>query len=404
LPAYESLCLVSLVALAGLVLLSARFARQIPYGTLVLACLAATPVVGVQLFGNLTELPFGAALMGMATALAVGRSPVSWWTAATCALLALSLRYAGVIAYAILWMWIVIQARRLRADGTIVKAVMALACSTLIAMGLLFWNLRATGHLSGASRASTESLGLAAWPSHVADLGWAPSSALMLGRLHDRLGTAAVGQLLGVCSSLALAALCLWGWMKPQFPWVRALAFVAFSYGAGMTVLRSIGTFDPLFNGRVVLPALFPLGLVACAQFSVRWPRLVVAACVGLLANGIASTARGLSREIAGEIQGAVPLLRSRLRTGDYVQINDHAFSVAAYVPQRTLRMWPETWRPEDAQRFIVVAAETLDRGGTPGPLSPEWRALAGHLVAEGTYQRILDTPALLVLERNTRP
>jgi hypothetical protein len=400
LPAHAALCLVSLLALAVLVTLGNRFAQDLPYGALALSALAATPVIGVQLFGNLTELPFAAALLGFATALAAWSQRAAWWGAAACALLALSLRYAGVIAYAALWIWLVLHARRVREGGLLGSAVIAVGCSTLIAAGLLLWNLSATGHLSGAPRDAAENLGLAAWPSHVADLGWSPFSALMLGGLRDRVGGSSFnGQLLGILSSLALAALCLWGWAKSRFPWVRALAFVAFFYGAGLTALRSIGAFDPLYNGRMLLPALFPLGLVALAQLSGRWPRLVAGACTILLAAGIASSARGLSREIAGDIRGAVPLLRDRLRASDIVQINDQAFSLAAYLPQRTVRTWPESWREDEAQRFLVIAAESVDRRGTPGPLPAAWKTLAGRLVAHGTHRWLLDTPSLMVLE-----
>jgi len=403
LPAYEALCLVSLLALTVLVLLGNRFAKDLPHGAFALSTLAAIPVVGVQLFGNLTELPFAAALLGLATALAAWSQRAAWWGAATCALLALSLRYAGVIAYGALWIWLVLHARRLRQGGLLGSAVIAAACSTLIATGLLLWNLRATGHLSGAPRVAAENLGLSAWPSHVADLGWAPFSALMLGGLRDRVGGSSFsGQLLGSLSSLALALLCVWGWAKPRFPWIRALAFVAFFYGAGMTVLRSVGAFDPLYNGRMLLPALFPWGLVAIAQFSGRWPRLVAGACTLLLAAGLASAARGLSREIAGDVRAAVPILRERLRAGDGVQINDQAFSLAAYLPQRTFRTWPESWREDEALRFVVVAAEAVDRRGTAGPLPAAWRTLAGQLIARGTHRRLLDTPSLIVLERLT--
>jgi hypothetical protein len=405
LPAYEALCLLSLSALAFLVLLGSRFVRELPNGTLALSALAATPVLGVQLFGNLTELPFAAALLGFATALAAWPRRDAWWSAAACALLALSLRYAGVIAYAALWIWLVLYARQLRKGGLLGSAAIAVVCSTLIAAGLLLWNLYATGYLSGAPRDAAENLGLAAWPSHVADLGWTPFSALMLGGLRDRVGGSRFsGQLFGSLSCLTLTALCLWAWAKPRFPWVRALAFVAFFYVAGMTVLRSVGAFDPLYNGRVLLPALFPLGLVACAQFSGRWPRLVAGACALLLAAGLASAARGLSREIAGDVRAVVPLLRDRLRDGDGVQINDQAFSLAAYLPQRTFRTWPESWREDEAQRFVVVAAEAVNRRGTPGPLPAAWRILAGQLVARGTHRWLLDTPSLMVLERTTAP
>jgi hypothetical protein len=400
LPAYQALCLVSLLALAMLGLLGNCFTKDLPHGALALSALAATPVIGVQLLGNLTELPFAAALLGLATALAVGRAPIAWWSAAACALLALSLRYAGVIAYPMLWIWLALHVRPLRQDGFLGSAVVALACSTVTAAGLLLWNFRATGHLSGASFASAEDLGLAVWPSQVAAFGWAPFSALMLGGLRDHVGGhSLLGQLIGSLSSLALGALCLWGWAKPRFPWVRVLAFVSFAYGAGMTVLRSTTSFDSLYNGRMFLPALIPLGLVAIAQFSGRWPRLVAGACTVLLAIGIASSTRGLSREIAGNVRDAVPLLRDRLRTTDSVQINDQAFSLAAYLPQRTFRTSPESWRPDEAQRFLVIAAEPVGRRGTPGTLPTAWKTFAEQLVAGGTHRWLLETPSLLVLE-----
>jgi hypothetical protein len=363
--------------------------------------LAATPVVGVQLFGNLTELPFAAALLGLVTALAAGPRPAAWWMAAGCALLALSIRYVGVIAYAVLWAWWGVQACRPGAGRRLGAATIAVVSSTLAATGLLLWNLHATGSLSGALRDAPDHLGIAAWPQHAADLGWSPAAALMLGELRGLAGGNALGgRLLGMLFSLTGATVCLWAWLRPRFPWVRPFALLAFAYGAGMTVLRSAGNFDSLYGARVFLPILFPLGIVAIAQSSGRWPRLAVVACTGLLVAGFVSAARGLSREIAGDIREAVPLLRARLNAGDGVQINDQAFSLAAYLPQRTRRAWSESWSEKEAERFLVVAAKPVDRRGTPGPLSPAWRAFAAEMVAQGRYRRLRDSSSLLVLER----
>jgi hypothetical protein len=401
LPAYDALCAVSLLALAVLVLIGNRLAVDLPRGGLAVIALAATPVIGVQLFGNLTELPFAAEMLGLAAALAAWQRRRTWGLAAACALLALSTRYAGVIAYGVLWIWLAAHAPALRRAGGFGPAAAAVVASTLAAAALLLWNLHATGYLSGAPREAAEGLGVAAWPGHVADLGWAPVAALMLGSLRTLAGGAGLaGRLVGWLLSLAGATVCVWAMLRPRLPWVRALAFVAFVYGAGMTVLRSAGSFDALHGARVFLPALFPLGLIAAAQCSGRWPRSVAAASVAVLAAGIVSSARGLSQEIAGDVRAAVPVLRPRLQPGDGVQINDSAFSLAAYLPQRTDRAWPASWREDAAHRFLVVAAAPLDRAGTPGPLAPAWQALAARLVAQGTHRRLLDTPALLILER----
>ncbi|HUK88731.1 MAG TPA: hypothetical protein VLT85_13780 [Terriglobales bacterium] len=403
LPAYVALFLVSLLALAALIWVGSRFTCDLPGGALVLCGFAAAPVIGVQLLGNLTELPFAAALLGLAGSLAVASRRAAWWSAAACALLALSLRYAGVLAYAALWIWLAREARRLHKRGILRSAVMAACGATAIATGLLLWNLRATGHLSGAPREAAENLGLAAWPVHAAQLGWSPVSALMLGGLRDRLGAdGLLGLLAGGLSTLAGAGLCLWAWARPRFPWIPAMAAVALCYGLGMTVLRSSGTFDSLDNGRMFLPALFPLGLVAAAQCAARWPRVVAGAGILALAAGGAAAARGLSREIGGDVHGALTLLRGRLHAGDQVQINDQAFALAAYLPQRTARTWPDAWRDQAAARFLVVAAEPTDRAGTPGVLPPAWRSLAARLVRQGTHRWLLDTPGLLVLERET--
>ena len=401
LPAYDALCALSLLALLGMVLLGSRLAADLPSRALVVTALAATPVIGVQLFGNLSELPFASALLGLACALAAWQRRGAWAGAAGCALLALSLRYAGVIAFALLWIWLAAHARAMRRAGTLVAGLSAVIGSSLAAAALLLWNLRVTGYLSGASRQAVAGLGLVAWPHHVGDLGWSLPSALMLGSLRVASGGEALtAQTIGWALCLGAVAVCLWGCLRPCRPWVRAVSSLALAYGGGMTVLRSIGTFDALYDGRDFLPAVFPLGLVAAAQCSPRWPRAVAAVGVIWLAAGVISSVRGLSREIAGDIRAAVPVLQARLGPGDGIQINDHAFSLAAYFRQPTYRTDPQTWRADGAQRFLVLAAAPIDRRGTPGTLSPAWQAFVARNRAQGTLRPLLETPALLVFER----
>jgi hypothetical protein len=167
-----------------------------------------------------------------------------------------------------------------------------------------------------------------------------------------------------------------------------------------MVILRTVGSFDALYNARTFLPVIFPIGLVLAGQFTTRRECLVHGlAWIICIAGGV-SAVRGISRQIGGEVGPAVPLLKSRLRKDDGVQINDFAFSLTAYIPQRTYRAWPEFWLQNPKERFLVVAAQALDHSGTPGTVDPAWQSLCGQLVRQGSHQWLMQTPGLLVLER----
>ena len=262
LAAYPALTLVSLVALAVLTRITAGFL----HGRLIVCALACAPIVGVQVFGAATELPFAAALLGLAAAVAAWPRPSAFWAAAACAVLALGLRYAGVLAFGALWAALAGDARKLREAGRLLHASAAVVSATLVALGLLAWNLSVTGHLSGADRVSPDRLGWASLPGHLADLGWSLPSALMLGGLRDRFDSGWVGRATGWALAASGASLCLWAILQPRQSWVRACATVALAYGLGMVFLRSIGSFDALYNARTFLPLIFPVGLVVAAR------------------------------------------------------------------------------------------------------------------------------------------
>jgi hypothetical protein len=395
LAAYPALALVSLVALAVLTRIAAGW---MPW---FLACaLAATPILGVQIFGAATELPFAAALLGLAAALAAWPKPAAIWVAAACALLALGLRYAGVVAFGVLGAWLLGDMRALRAAGKLLHATVAIALAAFIAAGLLVWNRLATGHLSGADRGARESLGWHAWPGHLADLGWSLPSTLMLGGLRDRIHSGWLGESVGCALSVGCGLLCAWAIVRPRQSWVRPCAAVALAYGAGMVALRSVGSFDALYGARTFLPLIFPVGLVVAGQFCGRlsWVAASVAGIV--LASGIAGAGRGLSQQIAGDVREAVPILRARMHPGDRVQVNDFALSLTAFIPQQTDRAWPEYWQQNPQRRFLVVAAQPADRSGMPGLIDPSWLSLCQRLVAQGTHRWMLKTPKVIVLER----
>jgi len=399
-PAYVALCLIALTAVAVLALLSSRLLTGGKFALLAVVSLVAMPEVGVQIFGALSELPFAACWLGLGVALAGSPKPRAFWLAGLCVVLGLGVRYVGVLGVGVIWCWLLWEARALIAARAFVPALLATVTASATAGGLLLWNIVATGHISGADRGDTALLGLGALPIHFAQFGWSAPSAFMLGGLRDAAGAdRAPGLLIGAALTLTGGAICLWAWLRPARPWTRPVAFVAFVYGAGMIFLRTIGTFDALYNARTFLPVFFPLTLVLIGQFSVRSPRWVALVCGAVLLSGVASAARGLSRQTGGDVRPAVAVLRPLLRPDDIIQINSRAYSLATCVRNRTPQVWLEYWDDAKARRFLVIVAKPLDRRGTRREIEPGWLELAQRLVASGQHRWLLQTDAVLVLE-----
>ena len=315
----------------------------------------------------------------------------------------IALRYAGVIAFGVLGIWMIREFGALRAAGRLLQATLAVVSATLAAASLLLWNLVTLGHFSGADRSAQGGLGWHAWPGHLADLGWSLPAAFMLGGLRERIASGWLVEGAGWAFSVGGAALCAWAFLRPRQPWVRACALVALTYGAGMVLLRSIGSFDALYGARTFLPVIFPMGLALAGQCHGRGRWIPSAAAGIILASGIASAGRGMSQQIGGDVRAAVPVLRARLHPNDVVQLDDRALSLAAFIPQRTDRVWPGPWYGNKGERFLVVAARPTDRSGTPAPFDPAWLGLCDRLVAQGSHRWLLETPRVLVLERIER-
>lgn len=397
LPAFESLVLVSAGALLVLFALAARVLTSHPLRFPVLAALGAAPVVAVQFFGVLTELPFAAALLALAICLAHWPARAAIWGAAVCAVLALTIRYAGVIAPAVLAFWIPWRWRDLVKTRRHWETLGAALAAAAVSGGLLLLNVLKAGHASGAGRGAAR--GLADLPRELADFGWSAPSALIAGGVRDRIGfDTPLGLLFGTLAFGGLASLCAWSWLRPRSDCSRPLALTAFAFATGMGVLHCIGDFDALHNARTFLPVLFPLGLLAAERCSTRRNWLVLG-CAALLASGTTAALRGISRQVGGDVRLAVAPLQARLRPGERIAINDHAFSLSAYVDQPTTRVWSEYWTENNPERFVVIAAQPRDRTGG-GELTAEWRALLARAVAAGAYRYLVESPSLFVLEK----
>jgi hypothetical protein len=397
-PAYAALCAISLASLASLAATGAVLLGRSALTTLVLAALATAPEIGVQLFGALSELPFAAALLGLAASLARWRRGRGFRSAAALALLALCLRYAGVLAFAALWAWLLLNARELARGGSLGRAIRAAAAASAAAGLLLLWNLLATGRITSPDHNVGAGADLALLPAHAADLGWSLPAALMLGGIRARAGGA--GGAIGGLLCLGAVVLCVRALARPRADWERPVAFVALAYGAGLVLLRSVATFDDLDAARVAVPGIFPLGILAAGRLRGRSPRLVAVGAAALLALGCLGAARGVSRQIGGDVRPAAAVLEGRIPEGAGVQVNDHALSLSAYLPCRTIKATPGGWTDDPGAPFLVVAANPADRRGDPGPLDPGWLALARALAESGSYRFLLDTPGLIVLER----
>jgi hypothetical protein len=398
-PAYEALCLVSLVMLATLLILAARILGKHPFRWVVLTALAATPIIGVQLFGVLTELPFAAILLGLAVSLAHWPKRMALWTAALCAVLSLGVRYAGVITLPILAVWLISQWKVLRSTRRLGEAITACVAASAVMGLLLAINIYKSHHASGADRGPMP--GFSTLAHQCMDLGWSALSALVSGGLRDRIGMDTLGgKLIGSSIFFVLCALCLRAWLRPRSPFSRPLALTTFGYLTGMAALRCIGNFDDLYNARTFLPVLFPLGLLLAEPAASSRASLLIG-CALLLASGTVASVRGISRQIGGDVRTAIAPLRLQLDPGDTVAINDDAFSLAAYIPQMTHRVWFEYWPDELADRFLVVAAQPHDRTGNNAILSPGWTNLCTRLTGSGHYRYLVQTSSIIVLEKS---
>lgn len=401
LPAFESLCVVSFLALAALLGLALKVAppRRVSDQLLLLA-LACAPIVGVQLLGNLTELPFGAVLLGLIVSFGYWPRRSALWCSALLVVSALSIRYAGILTLSLFAGWIVVMHRSLRESKALGTAVAAFFSSAAVILLLLGLNILKSGHASGAERGVP--LGFSALPAQFVDLGWSAPGALLAGGLRDRCNPeTTLGSFLGGLLFLAMVLLCVCAWFKPQSAYTRPLAWVTLGYLFGMGALRCIGNFDALFAARTFLPVLFPLGLLFREQAAQK--QMAVFGCSAiLLLGGITAAARGVSREIAGDVRAAIAPLQARLGPADRIAINDHAFSLAAYLHQRTVRAFPGVGSFPPAARFLVVTGEPLNRSGKSAPLPPEWRSVVAELLRQATYRELINTPTLVVMERAT--
>jgi hypothetical protein len=272
---------------------------------------------------------------------------------------------------------------------------------------LIGWNFMATGYLSGADRGSTATR-VFEWRdivTNAADMGWSLPAAFMAARLRLICG--------GEGGPAVLIGLVIWSlglglftsaWIRGRQPWSRAIALVGASYWVGMVALRTVGDFVSLFNARTFVPVAVFFALCAFDHVA-EWPSARLrAALLFLVAVECLVAVRGRSRGFAGDIRPAVALIQPRLGPEDSIQINEEAFTIAAYFVQPVELTGIEYWPQVAHKRFLVIAGVPQDRMGATVAMNPDWAAFARRLIGNHDYRALMDEPNLIVLERLAPP
>lgn len=398
-PALVGLSIASTAVLLAVVCLSLADTSARWCGLMIVA---SAPVLQPQLAGCLTELPFAAILSVLALQLAQWPSRPAIWGAAACSVVALSLRYAGVITLAMLVMTMIVRWRDLREAGRARTAVLATLAASLASAFFLAINVMKTGFASGAGRGNPP--GLSAFPLELASFGWSAPSALIAGGVRDAVGPeSTLGMIIGSACFAAILGLCSLGWLRPVSRFSRPCVTVALGYSTGMAFLHCIGEFDALHVARTFLPALAPITILAAERLGRR--RLTITALATLITvTGLIAAYRGISREISGDVRSVASALASRLRPNDLIVINDEARSISAYFPNRTHRMGgAANWPPPAPHAFVVATGKPRTRDGQGSILGEDWERLASKLVEAGTHEIVSVTPGAILLEGRSK-
>ena len=397
-PAFWALVGLSALMFVGLLGSTAFFLRFQRYRLVLLAAVASVPIIAPQLSGCLTDLPFAAALIGLAALLSLWPQRWAIWLAALTAILSLGIRYVGLISTGLIAINILLRWRSLRSAGRLMEAMVAFAVASAASGFLLAINVLRSGHASGANRGVPE--GLSAFPMELVNFGWSAPSALLAGGLRDRVGVAtSIGTVVGALAFLLIVLLCVCSWFSPRSAHSRLLALVALSYSVSMAILHCVGNFDALYNGRTFLPVLAPLVILFAERFFSD-KALQYGLGVVLIASGIAASQRGISREISGDVRPAVAAIRERIRPTGRIGMNDDAMSISAFFVQPADRIWPSYKLGDSMYDFIVVAGRPTDRAGDSAPLGGEWTRLMDRLTSTGHYRYLIRDSRLMVIER----
>lgn len=402
-PAFPALVGLSIAGTAVLLAAVSRSLADTSARWCGLMIVASAPVLQPQLAGCLTELPFAAILMVLALQLAQWPSRPAIWGAAACSVVALSLRYAGVITLAMLAMTMVVRWRDLRETGNARTAVLAILAASLVTACLLSLNIAKSGFASGAGRGNPP--GLSAFFLELASFGWSAPSALIAGGIRDAVGPeSTLGIIIGSACFAAISGLCALAWIRPVSRFSRPCVTVALGYSTGMAFLHCIGEFDALHVARTFLPTLAPLAILA-AERSSRWTLAIATSAAMITAGGLIAASRGISREISGDVRSVAATLAGRLRPEDLIVINDEARSLSAYFPNRTYRMNAANWPPHAPHAFVVATGKPRNRDGDGAVLDEDWTRLASRLIEAGSHEIVIRTPSTVLLaERRSTP
>lgn len=380
LPAYHALMVVTAGAFFFLLLATWRLlpagSRSNPVTILLFTAVAISPLCAQLMVTNLSEPFFAAALFALVMSL--DSWPKRWAICASLglALLAFSIRYAGVFSFGVVGLYAMMRWKDLRAAGNLVFLLVALAATFAITAALLWTNFRVFGRITGPQPVGEESLWT--WPLHFAQFGWSVvggfSSSHLIARaevlsplLVYAIGFAAMG---------AISLLLLASWTSPVSRMSRPLVFLCGAYILAIVSLRASTPFDALSFPRFFLPICFPLlYLLATRERMMRSRLFAGIVCASLLASS-ALAVRGVSAEQLNDLSTIREALKSALKPSDDVAVNQPARNLAAYLPNRfdhignkeghsnSWTISPRNWEPNRTTHTVLATRPT---GSAPG-------------------------------------
>lgn len=350
----------------------------------VLCALCSVPAVPQLLGMPMSELPFAACLLG--SIYFIRHWPARWavWMSLFLGFGSFCIRYAGIFMFGLLALLFVVYFEELR-DGKRLKFYGGWYTFFAVLTALLLWsNVHATGHVSGADRGWGG--GTAVLPEQIAHLGWSVVGALSSTRIKDLIGGVGSwqGMLVGWIVMGSIGAVCLRAVVHPKEPMARPLALLVLGYLGAFVMMRAMRSFPDINEPRYFVPVLFPLALLLLLEIRLQARKVLGAAAVAAVVVGFALSLRGVSEETYGDVAFARRALAAQLQPGDVVRVNGAALSLAAYFPNAF--QWPQCGEDETigAADYVVVAGSRSRRGATTAALDDCGRELAASARQHG--------------------
>ncbi|MEX0822532.1 MAG: hypothetical protein WD021_10330 [Rhodothermales bacterium] len=326
----------------------------------VLCALCSVPAVPLLVGMPMSELAFAALLL--LSVYFVRHWPARWavWLTLFLGFSAFCIRYAGIFMFGLIALFFVLHFDELRRRKALAFSGGWYTFFVGLTGFLLWSNIQATGHISGADRGFGG--GLAVIPEQIAHLGWSAIGAVSSTQIDEMIGGVASlpGLAIGWAVMGLIAAICVRAAWSPREKMARPLALLVLSYLGAFVMMRALRYFPDINEPRYFVPVLFPLGVVVLLETRLQARRLLAAGAVAAMLLGASLSLRGVSEETYGDVSFARASLDGAIEPGDVVEVNAAALSLAAYYPNAF--QWTRCGAFTGTADFVVVAGRRTGR------------------------------------------